>query len=145
MIEIKKEFSKRELAWFGPLFALFIGIVAMLLVRRMHWNGAAIILAVLAGLLIVIYYAVPAWQTKIYRGWMLSVAPIGFVVSHILLAMVFYLVVTPIGLIMRVFGYDAMSRKLDPTAKTYWIARTQHTAQHNSAQHNSAQHYFRQF
>ena len=67
---------------------------------------------------------------------MLSVAPIGFVISHILLALVFYVVLTPIGLAMRLFGYDPMTRKLDPQATTYWVPR---------AGQESAQQYFRQF
>ena len=98
MIEVKKEFSKTELLWFGPLFALFVGIIASILIRRFHWSQAALVLCGLASVLIVVYYLAPALQTRIYRGWMLSVAPIGFVVSHLLLALVFYLVLTPIGL-----------------------------------------------
>ena len=136
MIEIKKEFSKTELLWFGPLFALFVGIIASILVRRFHWNTAALILCGLAAALIVVYYVAPSLQTRIYRGWMLSVAPIGYVVSHLLLALVYYFVLTPIGLALRVFGYDPMLRKLDPAASTYWVARTQPT---------DSKQYFRQF
>jgi hypothetical protein len=136
MIEIKKEFSKTERLLFGPLFALFVGIIAWILVRRFHWASAAWVLGALAAALIAVYYAVPSLQTRIYRGWMLSVAPIGYVVSHILLAMVFYFLVTPIGLLMRLFGYDPMLRSMDPQAASYWQPRKQPLGSHE---------YFRQF
>ena len=136
MIEVKKDFSKTELLWFGPLFALFTGLIAWILVRRFHWNQAALVLGALAAVLIVVYYLAPSLQTRIYRGWMLSVAPIGFVVSHILLALVFYLVLTPIGLIMRGLGHDPMLRKVDPAATTYWVPRKQVSESRS---------YFRQF
>jgi hypothetical protein len=136
MIEVKKTFSKTELAWFGPLFALFVGIIASILIRRLHWQVPALLLCGAAAVLVAVYYLVPSSQTRIYRGWLLSVAPIGFVVSHLLLALVFYLVLTPIGLVMRLLGHDPMSRAIDRQAASYWIERPK-TAE--------PKHYFRQF
>ena len=40
-----------------------------------------------------------------------------------LLAAIYYLVITPIGVIMRVCGYDPMQRRYDRNAKTYWKRR----------------------
>jgi hypothetical protein len=48
--------------------------------------------------------------------------PIGWVVSHLVLLVIYYLVLTPIGLVMRMFGYDPLQRKLDPSVKSYWTA-----------------------
>jgi hypothetical protein len=56
-----------------------------------------------------------------YIGWMYLAFPIGWTVSHVLLAVTYYLVLTPIGLIMRAVGRDPMRRRLDPEAKSYWI------------------------
>ncbi len=74
--------------------------------------------------------------TKLYRGWMFAALPIGWVISHLILGVVYYLVLSPIGLIMRLTGYDPMSRKLDPAATTYWLPHKQQT--------DNAR-YFRQF
>lgn len=46
------------------------------------------------------------------------------IVSPIVLAVVFFLVLTPIGLIMRFFGADPLRLKFDPSAKSYWIERS---------------------
>jgi len=59
----------------------------------------------------------------IYVGWMTLAIVLGAIVSTILLTVLFYLVVTPIGLLAKVFGKDFLSRKLEPNAGSYWIFR----------------------
>lgn len=49
--------------------------------------------------------------------------PIGFVLSQVLMAAIFYLLFTPIGLFFRLIGRDAMGRKIDRTRTTYWHDR----------------------
>ena len=49
--------------------------------------------------------------------------PIGFVLSHVLLGTIFYLVVTPIGLAFRLLGRDTMPRRPDGKLATYWRER----------------------
>jgi len=123
MIEVKKTFSRRELLWFGPLFALFIALIGWVLWRSgVGWNILSI-LAIATGLLIVVYYLFPSLQRPLYRGWMFSVMPIGWIVSHLLLSAIYYLLLTPIGLIMKAVGYDPMRRKLEPNLETYWVNR----------------------
>jgi hypothetical protein len=58
------------------------------------------------------------------------------VVSHILLAVVYFGIVTPIGLIMRLAGRDALGLKRDPNATTYWVPH---------AMPKDSRRYFRQF
>jgi hypothetical protein len=54
----------------------------------------------------------------------------------VLVALAFYFLITPIGLIMRLIGRDPMNRAFDRSANTYWIARDPRT---------SASQYFKQF
>lgn len=123
MIEIKKDFTDRELLWFGPLLGLFVGIIGAILSRRFGLVGAAYGLWMVAGIAIAVYYAIPAIRKPMYRAWLYSVFPIGWVMSHLLLGIVYYLILTPIGLAMNALGYDPMHRRIDPTAETYWIDR----------------------
>ena len=53
-----------------------------------------------------------------------------------ILGLIYYLVLTPIGLLMRVFGKDPMRRRLDRTAESYWIERDEAAA---------SERYFKQF
>jgi hypothetical protein len=47
-------------------------------------------------------------------------APIGWVISHLILACLFYVVFTPIGLLFRLLGRDALARRRRPGQETYW-------------------------
>jgi hypothetical protein len=67
---------------------------------------------------------------------MVAAFPIGWVLSHVLLAIVYYGVFTPIGRVMRMRGRDPMQRRFDSQTESYWVPR-------NSEK--SAQDYFRQF
>jgi hypothetical protein len=121
MIEVKKTFTRKELLWFGPLFAVFIGMLCWILWHSGVSFNVLVFLAIAATVLILIYYLVPRLQRPFYRGWMFSVMPVGWVVSHLLLILIYYLLLTPIGITMRIVGYDPMKRKLDKDRETYWI------------------------
>ncbi|MEC8336766.1 MAG: SxtJ family membrane protein, partial [Planctomycetota bacterium] len=114
-----------ELLWFGPLFALFTGLICWVLWRCGVPTMPLTLLAIAALIVIIVYYLFPALQRPFYRGWMFSVMPIGWVISHLLLSIIYYLLLTPIGIIMRLVGYDPMKRKLEKKRETYWVARQQ--------------------
>jgi hypothetical protein len=59
----------------------------------------------------------------VYLGLSYATYPIGFAVSHVILVLVYCVVLTPIGLTMRLFGYDPLARRFDAGAKTYWTPR----------------------
>lgn len=123
MIGLKTEFSRKELLWFGPLFVLFGGMIGGFARWRFDAPGVAEWIWIVSGVIILVYYLVPPLRRGIFTGWLAVVFPIGWVVSHFLLALVFYLLVFPIGLMMRLFRYDALKRRFDPGAKSYWIKR----------------------
>ena len=51
----------------------------------------------------------------------LAAFPVGFVVSHLVLAILFFGVLTPAGLLMRLLGRDPLERKFDEGRKSYWV------------------------
>ena len=48
---------------------------------------------------------------------------LGAIVAPIVMGMIFFLTVTPIGIIMRLFGKDVINQKIKKNAKSYWIKR----------------------
>ena len=60
------------------------------------------------------------WPKKI---WLFITGKIAKVVNFTLLAIIFYLVVTPVALLFRIRGRDALKRKWEPDASTYWVSR----------------------
>ena len=63
----------------------------------------------------------PATMQGVYRVWMRIGLAIGKVTTPIILGIVFYIVIMPVGLVMRLFRWDAMRRKLDSDLETYRI------------------------
>jgi len=65
----------------------------------------------------------PALLSGLNRLWMKLGLLLGKVVSPIALGILFYAVITPIGLIIRLTGKDPLRLKFDPDAESYWIPR----------------------
>lgn len=62
------------------------------------------------------------WTERFSRGWMALAGALGYVNSRILLSLVYYLAVTPLGVILRLAGHDPLRRRTPP-AGSYWIPR----------------------
>lgn len=61
----------------------------------------------------------------VYLAWMSLAFVLGFVMAHVILTLLFYLMITPMGWVARMFGTDFLRLKLDRGAATYWIPREQ--------------------
>jgi hypothetical protein len=64
----------------------------------------------------------PKTLNPVYRLWMKFGLFMGVINSKIILGVVFYVMMAPMGLIKRLFGSDAMQRQLDPDLSTYRVA-----------------------
>jgi len=73
--------------------------------------------------LVALGFGLPRALKWIYIAWMSVALGLGFVMAHVILTSLFYLMMTPMGLIARVFGKDFLRLKLDRAAATYWIPR----------------------
>ena len=61
--------------------------------------------------------------TPLNKLWFKFGMILGAIVSPVVMGVVFFLVVTPIGLIMRIIGKDVLNKKFDKKKITYWIKR----------------------
>lgn len=84
----------------------------------------------------VLFFLIPSISRPFYLLWFAVACSIGLVVSNLLLAVVYYLVVTAIGLIKRATGYRAIRKKVDKSAPSYWV---------DVEKPPNAERYFRQF
>jgi hypothetical protein len=90
-----------------------------------HWNGSVVLWLAAIGVVQLAAFLAGVQQLThaLYVVLMLVAWPIGFVLSHVLIALVFYVVITPLALLFRLTGRDAMRRKLDRGAASYWHDR----------------------
>lgn len=121
VIEINKDPSQKELAWFGLMFLAFFGLIGGVVWWRFDAPNVAYILWGVAAVIVAAYYAVPALRKPIYLGWLYAAFPIGWVISHLVMGIIYYLVFTPIALVFKIIGRDALSRSIDKDAKSYWV------------------------
>ncbi|HEY6564314.1 MAG TPA: hypothetical protein VIY86_07435, partial [Pirellulaceae bacterium] len=98
VIPLNRNPSPRELRWFGAVLATFLGVVGTIVYFRLHVPTAAVILWTVAILGGAAYYAIPSLRRPIFVTWMYLTYPIGWSISHLLLAFTYYAVLTPIGL-----------------------------------------------
>jgi Saxitoxin biosynthesis operon protein SxtJ len=122
------EFQAREEALkvssersFGLVFAGFFALLGVLSLyhggtRWHYWFPLAALLAALG-------YAAPGVLAPLNRLWARFGHLLHTVTSPLLLGILFYVCVTPMGVVMRLSGKDPMRRKLEPAAKSYWINR----------------------
>ena len=136
LIKLNKTPSRRELFIFGAMFAAFFGLIGGLVLWKSQTLTAAYVIWSIAAFITILFFAVRPIRKPIYLGWIYLAYPIGWVVSHTAMAVIYYLVFTPIGLIMRLLGRDPMERRLDRSAASYWV-------EHDPATEPGR--YFRQF
>ena len=113
--------SGRKVRQFGLLLALFSVLSAAWWAWRGHGDKARIIgpAGAVLGLLCA---ALPgALGRPVYMVWMGASFLIGCIVSPILMGLLFYGLFTPLGLLLRLLGRDALRLKR-PAAESYWVA-----------------------
>ena len=110
--------SNRSFGWtFTGAFALF-GAYHM-------WHGGAASLWMLAAAAVtaVITLTRETWLTPLNRAWMKLGEILGRVVTPVVLGVIFFAVFTPVAVLMRAFGRDAMCRRFEPGQPSYWVSR----------------------
>ncbi len=121
LIELKTNPSPREVRQFAsiwlPAFFALVGGIVFALIGSLEWAAAIWISAAGIGWL--------AWRSLtfarvVYLGWLYAAYPIGWTLSHCVMLVIFYLVITPIAFIMRLIRRDALTRRLEPSAPSYW-------------------------
>jgi len=113
--------SKSELRRFG----LTVGGAFVLLGAVSWYRGHEIpprVLWTAGGLLIVPGLLVPSLLGPVHRGWMAFAMALGHFNTRVILTALFYVVLTPIGLVMRLFK-DPLNRSMKPAGGSDWIRR----------------------
>jgi hypothetical protein len=72
---------------------------------------------------------------RAYDRWMVVVRALAWVNTRVILTVVFYLILTPVGLVRRLMGYDPLNRRLEPDARTYRVSRERRPASHLEKQY----------
>ena len=115
--------SRATLRQFAGLWLVFFGGLALWQGLVRGQTGLATLWAVLALTIGPLGLIRPGWIRPIYVGWMVLAFPIGWTVSQVMLALMFYGLFTPIGLLFRLLGRDALHRTRRPEVESYWTPK----------------------
>jgi hypothetical protein len=107
---------------FGLVFAGFFAIVAAISAWRHGWMWPYA--GALAAAFLIVSFTAADLLTPLNRAWTKLGLLLGKIVAPVVLGLLFFLSVVPIGLIMRARGKDLLRLKRDPNARSYWIERT---------------------
>jgi hypothetical protein len=118
-IEIKQGSEKS----FGIVFSIVFLIVALYpLINSNEFHTWALVVSVV---FLLLTFTVPQVLSLPNKLWFMFGTLLGSIVAPIVMALVYFITVLPIGLIMRLLGKDLLKQKLDKNAKSYWIERTE--------------------
>jgi hypothetical protein len=124
LIRINVNPSGRQLLVFAAAWLAFLGVIG-----AENWQHGRHAMAAtcwtLAGLVPLAGAFSRAALRFVFVGLSYATRPIGIVVSYVVLALVYYLALTPIGLTMRLLRHDPLSRRFVPDAESYWSPRSQ--------------------
>lgn len=114
--------SKRDLRKFG----LTVGGVLVIIAGFLFYfvRPSAIYFATVGVILILTGLVYPRILKPFNKVWMGLAIVLGFIMSRVILTIFFYLVLTSISFIARIFGKKFMVLKYDKSAKTYWEKRS---------------------
>ncbi|MDH5639498.1 MAG: SxtJ family membrane protein [Nitrospinota bacterium] len=119
--------SKREvtITWIG--FTVIMAVIGSVLLFKQ--SGAYVYFYALSAFFAIFAAAAPMALLPFYRVWVKFAMKLAWVNTRLILGLVFYLAITPLGLIMRLFGTDFLDERLDRKASTYWKKKTHETGQ----------------
>ena len=128
IVDINWNPTRKELRWFAGLLIIFCGIVAWMVNESSQPIAStlrvispfAVAIAVAGAVIGITGLARPDWVRFVYVAWMVAVSPIAFVVSNLIVAIVFYLVVAPIGFAMKLVRRDALHLEFRDETTSYW-------------------------
>ena len=114
--------TRKELREFG----LTIGVILVILGAVILWRGKPTYPYFLGvgTVFIILGLALPGVLKPLQKVWMSFAVIMGFFVSRIILTILFFVVLTPMSIIVRLLGKDILDQRIDKNRKTYWQERS---------------------
>ena len=135
--QISSSATTKQIRQFGLLVGMVLIAIGSWQLYRQIYPTTRIILWVIGGFLFVSGLLWPKILKPLYILWMFLAHILSWINTRIILGLIFYLIFTPIGLIMRLIKRDPLQRKIDQEVDSYWIQREE--------PQNIKEHFERQF
>lgn len=116
---MKGETTKAQLRKYAWLMTGALSTIgALALIRGNHKSSIVFFSA--AGLFLIFGLASPTVLGPVYRLWMGLAQVLAWINTRIILSLLYYVMLTPVSLIMKMIGRDALKRRVDRSRSSYW-------------------------
>jgi hypothetical protein len=116
-----EKLEKNNLRKFGITMGLaFLAITLLILIRHRHNPLPTLSISLIFFLSA---YLFPRLLKSIYILWMKLAFILGWINTRLILLVIFYLVVTPVGLVTKLLGIDLLDLRIDKRKVSYWRDR----------------------
>ena len=121
---MKREITTKDLRQFGLVLTGILGLFGLIHFLKGHtsaypWFWGIAIVVLLSSIVS------PRILRPVYNVFIKIAHALGWFNTRLILIVVYYVLLTPIGLIMRVFGKDPLDKKIDKDVDSYWIDRSE--------------------
>jgi len=122
LVSLNLKPSKKLLRSFGLIGLCMCSVIGLLLLGLGKIPPKGLVIFFLIGLAMFVLSRVSTALIKpLYLAMVILTFPVGWIISHLVMGLFFYAVVTPIALLFKIIGRDPLCRKFDQQADTYWI------------------------
>lgn len=115
--------TKKDLMKFGVL----VGGVFLLLCALFFFTGGSELFGwtflIIGGFLFLSGLIIPAVLKRVYLIWMTGALILGWIMSRVIITILFFLILTPIALIAKVFGKKFLDLDFRDGKTSYWVIR----------------------
>ena len=107
-------------------FGITISVILLIIAGFLFWKEKESfqILLTFGVTLCILGIAIPFILKPIYWVWMIFATILGWIMTRVILSLLFYIIFTPIGLILRFFGKQFLELRWDKSKESYWNFRT---------------------
>ena len=107
-------------------FGITLGMILIIISGFLFWKEKESfqIFLTVGAVLCIIGVVIPVILKPIYWIWMIFANILGWIMTRVILSLLFYMIITPIGFISRLFGKQFLELKWNRTNRTYWNYRS---------------------
>ena len=115
-------------------FGITIGVILLIIAGFLFWKEKESfqILLTFGVTLCILGIAIPFILKPIYWVWMIFATILGWIMTRVILSLLFYIIITPIGLALRLIGKQVLELRWNKSKQSYWNYRIKENIDHGN-------------
>jgi Na+(H+)/acetate symporter ActP len=120
---MKFQYGHKEIRKWAVLMAIILVVIGAVQLYLLRHQNTATVLWLIAIVFLVDGLLFPSLLKPVYWLWMKFAGALAWINTRLIMVLVFYLIFTPVGIILRILGVDLIKQRWDEKKQSYWIDR----------------------